>query len=85
MRVINEIAGMRRAAVELLEQWPKGCPAPIGYADWFEWARAQKLHGLKQEQCGICGLWLFPQDKHGPACAGLTEKRRAPSAPEERK
>lgn len=44
--LIKKVAAMRSAAVELLEQWPKGCPAPIGYADWFEWARAQKLHGL---------------------------------------
>ena len=53
---------------DIKQDWPKGCPAPIGYADWFEWARAQKAHGIKQEQCGICGLWLFPQDKHGLAC-----------------
>lgn len=74
---------MRSAVVDLLEQWPKGCPAPIGYADWFEWARAQKLHGLKQVQCGSCGLWLFPQDKHGPNCTAEPQKHCADSADEE--
>lgn len=39
----------RERAAELLSMWPKGCPAPSGYADWFEWARAQARLGERAE------------------------------------
>lgn len=39
-----------------------GDPPPAGYADWHEWAKVQDRAKLKQEPCGLCGLWRFPQE-----------------------
>ena len=39
-----------------------GDPPPEGYLAWHEWAEAQYKSGLRQEQCGRCGLWKFPQE-----------------------
>lgn len=58
---------------ELMEEYPKGCPQPGGYGAFFDWAYAQNAHGLKQKQCKVCGLWLFPQENHPATCtAGET-------------
>lgn len=38
-----------------------GDPAPSGYLAWHEWAEVQHKAGLRQAQCGRCGLWRFPQ------------------------
>ena len=38
-----------------------GDPAPSDYLGWHEWARVQARAGLRQEPCGCCGLWCFPQ------------------------
>lgn len=53
-------------------------PAPEGYLDWHEWAKVQIKAGLRQDQCGVCGLWRFPQelsdltiDKPGKTRGGL--------------
>ena len=45
-----------------------GSMPPDGYIAWHEWAEAQGRGGLKQSQCGECGLWLFPQEaiNHAP-------------------
>lgn len=40
----------------------KGDPPPTGYLDWHEWADVQHKAGLRQVQCGVCGLWRFPQE-----------------------
>lgn len=47
-----------------------GDPPPEGYIAWHEWAEAQRRGGLKQSQCGQCGLWRFPQEmtEHMPIC-----------------
>lgn len=39
-----------------------GDPPPEGYLEWHEWAMIQGEAGLKQRQCGMCGLWCFPQE-----------------------
>lgn len=39
-----------------------GDPAPTGYTDWHEWAEVQHKAGLRQAQCGRCGLWRYPQE-----------------------
>lgn len=51
---------------ELMIEYPKGSPAPVGYVAWHEWAEAQLAHGLKQRKCKRCGLYKFPQEH--PAC-----------------
>ncbi|TVO55356.1 hypothetical protein [Denitromonas halophila] len=47
-----------------LEQntYKPGDPAPDGYLAWHEWAEAQHKAGLRQKQCGRCGLWRYPQE-----------------------
>ena len=40
-----------------------GDPAPHGgYLAMHEWAEVQIKAGLKQEQCGRCSKWFFPQE-----------------------
>lgn len=42
-----------------------GDPPPDGYNAWHEWARVQNEAGLKQQQCGFCSKWRFPQELSG--------------------
>lgn len=51
---------------ELMKQYPKGSSSPAGYVSWFDWAEAQHLHGLRQEQCKSCKLWFYPQERAAP-------------------
>lgn len=39
-----------------------GTLPPTGYNEWHEWAEIQHRAGLRQVQCGFCGLWKFPQE-----------------------
>lgn len=34
-----------------------------GYSAFFERCRRNKNEGKRQEQCGLCGLWLWPEDR----------------------
>lgn len=47
----------------ILEQatYKPGDQAPDGYLAWHEWAEVQHKAGLRQKQCGRCGLWRYPQ------------------------
>lgn len=47
----------------ILEQatYKPGDQAPEGYLEWHEWAEVQHKAGLRQKQCGRCGLWRYPQ------------------------
>lgn len=42
-----------------------GDPPPEGYCQWHEWAQVQYKAGLRQQRCGICSLWKFPQELSG--------------------
>jgi len=48
----------------ILEQsdYKPGDPAPEGYLQWHEWAEVQHKAGLRQVECGRCGLWRYPQE-----------------------
>lgn len=48
----------------ILEQatYKPGDQAPEGYLAWHEWAEVQHKAGLRQKQCGRCGLWRYPQE-----------------------
>ena len=48
----------------ILEQatYKPGDQAPEGYLAWHEWAEVQHKAGLRQKQCGQCGLWRYPQE-----------------------
>ena len=49
--------------LHILEQahYKPGDPAPSGYLAWHEWSGVQHKAGLRQKQCGRCGLWCYPQ------------------------
>ena len=53
----------RVTLVCVLEQqrYRPGDQAPEGYLAWHEWAEVQHKAGLRQKQCGRCGLWRYPQ------------------------
>ena len=42
-----------------------GDPCPDGYIDREEWAMVQLKAGLKQQECGCCCRWFFPQELSG--------------------
>lgn len=48
----------------ILEQatYKPGDQAPESYLAWHEWAEVQHKAGLRQKQCGSCGLWRYPQE-----------------------
>ena len=43
-------------------EYQPGDQPPTGYIDWVEWAETQHKAGLRQAQCGKCGLWGYPQE-----------------------
>lgn len=51
-------------AVCILEQdaYKPGDQPPEGYLAWHEWAEVQRKAGIKQAECGKCGLWKTPQE-----------------------
>lgn len=51
--------------------WKPGEQPPASESDylgWHAWAEVQHKAGLRQVQCGGCGLWRYPQE--------LSEQRR---------
>lgn len=34
----------------------------LGYIQWHLWAEDLIKKGIRQEQCPICKLWLFPEE-----------------------
>jgi predicted transcriptional regulator len=53
---------MKVACILEQDTYRPGDPAPDGYLAWHEWAEAQHKAGLRQKQCGRCGLWRYPQE-----------------------
>ena len=45
-----------------MNNYEPGSMPPEGYVQWHEWAEAQEQAGLRQRQCGCCGLWKYPQE-----------------------
>ena len=39
-----------------------GDQAPDGYLAWHEWAEVQHKAGLRQQECGRCLKWRYPQE-----------------------
>jgi hypothetical protein len=35
---------------------------PEGYLEWHAWAEVQRKAGIRQVQCGVCGLYRTPQE-----------------------
>lgn len=47
--------------------WKAGDPPPADhdYLGWHAWAEVQHKAGLRQDECGRCGRWKFPQELSG--------------------
>ena len=54
--------GLRLACLLVQQDYKPGDQAPDGYLAWHEWAEVQHKAGLRQKQCGKCGLWRYPQE-----------------------
>ena len=52
---------MRGLHILWQHDYKPGDQAPEGYLAWHEWAEVQHKAGLRQKQCGRCGLWRYPQ------------------------
>ena len=52
---------MRGLHILAQAEYKPGDQAPEGYLAWHEWAEVQHKAGLRQKQCGRCGLWRYPQ------------------------
>lgn len=53
------------ALLTFQEDWKPGDQPPkdaSDYLGWHEWAEVQHKAGLRQKQCGGCGLWKYPQE-----------------------
>jgi ribosomal protein S27AE len=51
---------------------------PEGYLAWHEWAEVQRKAGIKQVQCGKCGLWRTPQELSGQTMKWTAQSRKGP-------
>ena len=62
----------------VLEQatYAPGDLPPEGYLEWHEWAEVQHKAGIKQVQCGHCGLWQTPQELSTEVIEYQTKDRR---------
>lgn len=68
--------GIRLACLLVHEHYKPGDQAPEGYLAWHEWAEVQHKAGLRQKQCGNCGLWRYPQElsEHTVRWKGFTAR-----------
>ena len=57
------------------KEYKPGDMPPDGYLAWHEWAEVQRKAGIKQRQCGRCGLWRTPQELSGKIDVTLHDKR----------
>lgn len=64
----------------ILEQdtYQPGDLPPEGYLAWHEWAEVQRKAGIKQVQCGRCGLWKTPQELSDQVDRSEVKSRKGP-------
>ena len=60
------------------EDYKPGDQPPEGYLAWHEWAEVQRKAGIKQVQCGRCGLWKTPQELSGQNDRCEMQSRKGP-------
>ena len=70
---------LRLGCLLVQEHYKPGDPAPEGYLAWHEWAAVQHKAGLRQKQCGSCGLWRYPQElsEHTVKWRGFTSRGKS--------
>lgn len=67
---------MKVACILEQDTYKPGDLPPEGYLAWHEWAEAQRKHGIKQVQCGKCGLWKTPQELSGQTIRWTAQSRK---------
>lgn len=59
-------------------EFKPGDQAPEGYLAWYEWAEIQHKAGLRQQECGRCGKWKYPQELSGQVDRYEAQSRKGP-------
>jgi hypothetical protein len=74
----DDLLDLRVACILEQAVYKPGDQAPDGYLAWHEWAEVQHKAGLRQKQCGKCGLWRYPQELSGETIKwqGITARGR---------
>lgn len=62
----------------VMPDFKPGDQAPSGYLQWHEWAEVQHKAGLRQKECGRCGLWRYPQQLSTLIDRSEAQSRRGP-------
>lgn len=73
---------MNVACVLEQDTYKPGDQAPEGYLAWHEWAEVQHKAGLRQKQCGRCGLWRYPHELSEEIDRCVMQGRRGPATVE---
>jgi hypothetical protein len=60
------------------DDYKPGDQPPEGYLAWHEWADVQRKAGIKQVQCGLCGLWRTPQELSDQTMRWTAQSRKGP-------
>ena len=69
---------MKVACMLIQDTYKPGDMPPEGYLAWHEWAEVQRKAGIKQVQCGKCGLWRTPQELSGQTMRWTAQSRKGP-------
>lgn len=72
---------MKVACLLRQKTYKPGDLPPEGYLEWHEWAEVQRKAGIKQVQCGRCGLWKTPQELSGEVFESVARDRRGNPVP----
>lgn len=59
-------------------EFKPGDQAPEGYLAWHEWAEIQHKAGLRQQECGRCGKWKYPQELSSQVDHYVLQSRKGP-------
>lgn len=71
--------GGSTAIITHQEGWKPGDLPPTeksDYLGWHAWAEVQHKAGLRQQQCGDCGGWFYPQELSDKRKEWTAHKRR---------
>jgi len=69
---------MKVVCILAQKTYKPGDQPPEGYIAWHEWADVQRKAGIKQVQCGKCGLWNTPQELSGKTVHWTLQSRKGP-------
>lgn len=70
---------MKVVCLLMQDKYKPGDLPPDGYLAWHEWAEVQVKAGIKQVQCGSCGLWKTPQELSSDVLECVAKDKRGRS------